>query len=117
MTNAHPITITPHPHRVRVMLGGTVLAETGRALSLQEASYPPVLYLPRDDVRAELFAKTERSTHCPYKGEASYYTARAGGEERRDCAWSYEAPLPGVAAIAGHLAFYPDRVDSIAEIE
>ncbi len=103
----HPITITPNPGRVRVRLGGQVVADTTRALRLQEASYPPVLYLPREDADMALLAKSARRTHCPYKGDASYYGA--------DVAWSYEAPFPAVAAIAGHLAFYPDRVEAIEE--
>jgi uncharacterized protein (DUF427 family) len=109
----HPITIEPNPNRVRVMLGGTILAETTKALTLREASYPPVLYVPREDVQADLIEPSERRSHCPHKGDASYFTLTAGGLVRRDAAWSYETPRPAVAAIAGHLAFYPDKVDAI----
>lgn len=111
----HPITITPHPRPVRVSLNGVVVAESGAALSLREASYPPVLYIPRADIRAELFSASARSSTCPYKGRASYHTLTVGGVARPDVAWSYEEPYPAVAAIAGHLAFYPDRVDVTEE--
>jgi len=113
----HPITIAPNPKRVRVTLGGTVIAETTRALTLREASYPAVQYIPREDARMALYARTGRATHCPYKGDASYYTVQAGGRSAENAAWSYEAPFPAMAQIAGHLAFYPDRVDAIEEME
>ena len=111
----HPITITPNPNRVRVRLGGQVVAETRRALTLREASYPPVQYIPREDARMALLRRTDRVTHCPYKGDASYFTIEAGGRRAENAAWSYEHPYPAMAAIAGHLAFYPDRVDAIKE--
>lgn len=113
---AHPITITPNPHRVRVLVGGAVVAETSAALTLQEASYPPVQYIPRADIKAEMFTPSTRSSHCPYKGDASYLGVEAGGRVVENVAWSYERPFPAVAAIAGHLAFYPDRVDAIEEV-
>ncbi len=109
----HPITITPTPQRVRIRLGGEVVAETTRALTLQEASYPPVQYIPREDARMDLLTRTPRSTHCPYKGDASYYSVAAGGRQAENAVWSYESPFPAMAQIAGHLAFYPDRVDAI----
>ena len=109
----HPIAITPQPGRVRVRVGGTVVAETTRALALAEADYPAVLYVPREDARWEAFRSNPRSTHCPYKGTASYYDLVAEGGTRPAAVWSYEAPYPAVAAIQGHLAFYPDRVDAI----
>jgi uncharacterized protein (DUF427 family) len=112
----HPITIAPNPNRIRVVLGGTIVAETTRALTLKEGSYPPVFYIPREDVQLDLFDRTERRSHCPYKGDASYYTVTGGGLERRDAAWSYEAPLPVAREIAGHMAFYPNKVDAIEEL-
>lgn len=112
---SHPITIAPNPKRVRVTLGGTVVAETARALTLREAGYGPVQYVPRGDVRMALLTRTSRSTHCPYKGDAGYYSIEAGGRRAENAVWSYEAPFPAVAEIAGHLAFYPDRVDAIDE--
>jgi uncharacterized protein (DUF427 family) len=112
----HPITITPNPKRLRVTFAGQVVAETTRALTLQEASYPPVHYIPREDTDAALLKRTERSTHCPYKGDASYYSIEAGGRRAENAIWSYEAPFPAMQQIAGHLAFYPDRVDRIEEM-
>jgi uncharacterized protein (DUF427 family) len=113
----HPITIVPNPKRVRVTFAGRVVAETSRALTLAEASYPPVLYIPREDAEMALFQRTERSTHCPYKGDANYFTLDAGGGRTAENAvWSYETPYPAMAAIAGHLAFYPNRVDAIEEL-
>ncbi|MEN0075053.1 MAG: DUF427 domain-containing protein [Paracraurococcus sp.] len=112
----HPIAIEPNPKRVRVTFNGQVVAESGRALTLREASYPPVQYIPREDAAMALLRRTERSTHCPYKGDAAYYSIEAGGRRAENAIWSYEAPYPAVAAIAGHLAFYPDRVDGIEEL-
>ena len=109
----HPISITPTPQQVRVLLGGQVVAETTRAVTLQEASYPPVQYIPRADANMALLEKTTRSTHCPYKGDASYYSIAAGGKRAENAVWSYEAPFPAMAGIEGYLAFYPDRVDAI----
>ncbi len=113
----HPIAIVPNPHRLRVTFGGTVIAETTRALTLTEASYPPVQYIPREDADMALLRRTQRSTHCPYKGDASYFTLALGdGRTAENAVWSYESPYPAMAAIAGHLAFYPDRVDAIEAI-
>jgi uncharacterized protein (DUF427 family) len=109
----HPITITPTPQRVRVLLGGQVVAETTRALTLREAQYPPVQYIPREDAAMALLRPSPRSTHCPYKGDASYYSIEAGGKRAENAAWSYENPFPAMAEIKGHLAFYPDRVEAI----
>lgn len=111
----HPITISPNTRRVRVTVRGAVIADSARALMLQESTYKPVLYIPRKDVRMELLTRTSHSTHCPYKGEASYYSARVGERVSENAAWSYEQPYPAMAEIAGHLAFYPDRVDAIEE--
>ncbi|MFT8243027.1 DUF427 domain-containing protein [Roseomonas sp. BN140053] len=111
----HPITMEPNPNRVRVSLGGQVVADTTRALTLREANYPPVFYIPREDAAMALFHRTDHSTQCPFKGEASYFSLDAGGRRAENAVWSYEQPFPAVAAIAGHLAFYPTRVDSIEE--
>ncbi|ARP98762.1 DUF427 domain-containing protein [Pseudorhodoplanes sinuspersici] len=112
--NSHPITITPAEHRVRITHGGQVIADTRRALALKEASYPVVHYIPREDVDMSLLNRTEHSTHCPYKGDAAYYTIEAGDHTAANAIWTYEAPFSAVAEIEGHLAFYPQRVDSIA---
>ena len=112
----HPITITPNPKRIRVTFNGAVVAESARALTLQEASYPAVQYIPREDADPALLKRTERSTHCPYKGDASYYSIEADGRRAENAIWSYETPFPAMQQIAGHLAFYPDRVDRIEEV-
>jgi uncharacterized protein (DUF427 family) len=111
----HPITITPTPHRVRVLFGGEVVAETQRALTLKEANYPPVQYIPREDARMTRFHRTDHATHCPYKGDAGYFTLEAGGRRAENAVWTYDAPFPAMEAIAGYLAFYPNRVDAIEE--
>lgn len=113
----HPITITKNPHRIRVMLGGFIIAETTEALTLQEASLPPVHYIPREHVRMDLLEPTDRKTHCPYKGEASHFTATGGGLVRENAAWSHEAPYPAASAIAGYVSFYPSKVDAIEVFE
>src|SRR3954462_3739140 len=100
----HPITITPNAKRVRVTIGGQIVADTTHALSLKEASYPAVLYIPRADAKMDLFTKTDNSTHCPYKGDASYYSVSAGGKTAENAVWSYEAPFPAMAEIKEHLA-------------
>lgn len=113
----HPITITPSAKRVRVIFNGQVVADTRRALALREAAYSPVQYIPLADANMDLFARTAHSTHCPYKGDASYFTLSADGRTSENAVWSYEAPYPAVAEIKEHLAFYPDRVDRIEEVE
>jgi len=106
----HPITITPNPKRVRVSIDGLVIADTKRALTLKEAKYPPVQYLPRDDANLALMERTGRVTHCPYKGDANYFSIVADGKTIENSIWTYETPFPAMADIAGHLAFYPDKV-------
>ncbi|QGZ66526.1 DUF427 domain-containing protein [Paraburkholderia acidisoli] len=109
----HPITIEPAPARVVVKSGGRVIADTRRALALREASYPAVFYIPREDADLASLARTDHTSWCPYKGTASYYSITPGGERAGNAVWSYETPHDAVAAIKDHLAFYPDRVDSI----
>jgi uncharacterized protein (DUF427 family) len=111
----HPISITRNPRRVVVTLAGKVVADTREALTLREASYPPVQYIPRQDVDMALLARTDHATYCPYKGEASYYSLPLGGARSVNAVWTYESAHPAVAAIQDHLAFYPDRVDGIVE--
>ncbi|VCU72044.1 hypothetical protein PIGHUM_04139 [Pigmentiphaga humi] len=112
----HPITITPNTARIVVTAGGRTLADTRSALTLREADYPPVQYLPREDVDMTLLERTSHATYCPYKGDCAYYSIPAAGERADNAAWSYESPHAAAAQIAGYLAFYPDRVDSIEEI-
>lgn len=109
----HPITIEPSARRVTVMAAGKMIADSHDALILQEASYPPVYYIPRKDVAMAGLERSDHSTYCPYKGECSYYSIPSGGARAVNAVWSYEAPYAAVAAIKDHLAFYPDRVDSI----
>ena len=107
----HPITIRPTGTRVTVRVGGTVVATTDSALSLAEASYPVVQYIPVADVDQALLERTTSQTYCPYKGDASYYTVNVPGRTEPDVIWTYEHPYPSVAEIAGHLAFYRDRAE------
>lgn len=93
-----------------VRAGGAVLAETDAALELTEGSHPPVIYFPRDDVAMAFIERSPTRTSCPGKGEASHFTIVTKSGEIQDAAWSYETPKPGVAAIAGYLAFYPEKV-------
>src|SRR5690242_5235402 len=106
----HPITISANPRRVRVMAGDTVIADTTHALTLKEASYPAVQYVPRADAKMELLKRTDRVTHCPYKGDASYYSIAADGMTVENAIWTYETPFPAMTDISGYLAFYPDKV-------
>lgn len=106
----HPIDITPFPGRVVVRAGHKVVADSRQALTLKEASYPAVIYVPRSDADMTTLARSTHTTHCPYKGEASYFDLPTGPSGRNGV-WSYETPHEAVAAIAGHLAFYPDKVE------
>jgi uncharacterized protein (DUF427 family) len=111
----HPITIAPNPKRVRVSFSGQTIADTARALTLKEAGYPAVQYIPRADVAMDQLKPTTHSSHCPYKGDASYFTIAAGGSTAENAVWSYERPFPAMADIAGYVAFYRNRVESIEE--
>ena len=114
----HPprrIDIEACARRVRVELGGMVVADSTRTLLLREENHPPVHYFPRDDVRMDLLTRTDHSTHCPYKGDAGYWSVIAGGRTAKDAVWSYEHPIPAMVAIAGCLAFYRDRMDGWSE--
>ena len=111
----HPITIASNPARVVVSLGGRVIADTRAALTLREATYPPVQYVPRKDVDMSLLERTSHATYCPYKGDCAYYSIPLGGDRSVNAVWTYEAPYEAVEQIKNHLAFYPNRVDSIEE--
>lgn len=110
-TAEHPITITPTAGRVQVRVNGAVVADTRAALGLAESTYPVVQYIPLGDVDPAVLSCTDTRTYCPYKGEASYYSVNAGGTTVEDAIWTYEEPYPAVAAIAGHVAFYPNKAD------
>ncbi len=106
----HPITMVPAAGRVRALFHGHEIADSQDVVILREASYPPVAYFPREDVEMSVLARTERDTYCPYKGHASYFTIRRDGVIAENKVWTYETPHPGMDAIAGHVAFYPDAV-------
>ena len=110
----HPITITPNPRRVRVIAGGKVIADTTSAL--KEATYPVVNYIPRVDIDMSALKPTARETHCPYKGDASYFNIEADGRTLENAVWSYEKPFPAMNGIKDYLAFYPNKVDRIEEL-
>jgi uncharacterized protein (DUF427 family) len=111
----HPITIAPAKERVRVSFGGKVIADTARALTSREAGYKPVHYIPRQDADMALLQRTAHASHCPYKGDASYFTLVVEGRRSENAAWSYKQPFPAMAEIKEYLAFYPGRVDKIEE--
>ncbi|MCW3031795.1 MAG: hypothetical protein QOK19_1947 [Solirubrobacteraceae bacterium] len=110
----HPITIEANPARVLVRVGDTIVADTRAALTLREASYPPVQYVPLEDVDSSLLTATDHATYCPYKGDASYYTI-AVGEGGENAVWEYREPYAPVAEIKGHVAFYANRVQLTEE--
>jgi uncharacterized protein (DUF427 family) len=112
----HPITIVHNANRVRVSFGGMAIADTTRALTMREAGYAPMYYIPRADVVLDLLEPTTHASYCPYKGNANYFSIVAGGSIAENAVWSYEQPYPAMAEIAGHLAFYANRVDKIEEI-
>jgi uncharacterized protein (DUF427 family) len=111
----HPISIERNPARVVVSVAGRVIADTRNALMLREADYPPVQYIPREDVDLTQLERTDHATYCPYKGDCSYYSVPAGEKKSVNAVWTYEDPYPAVAQIKGYVAFYPDKVDEIAE--
>jgi len=111
----HPITIEPNPAQIVVSIAGRVVADTRDGLTLREASYPPVQYIPLKDVDVSLLERTKHATYCPYKGECSYYSIPVGGRKSINAVWTYESPFPAVAQIKDHVAFFPDRVDEIME--
>jgi uncharacterized protein (DUF427 family) len=106
----HPITIELHEGRVVVRAGERVVADTEAALELAEAGYPIVFYVPFDDVDSHALERSDSTTYCPYKGDASYFTVRTDDDVLKDVAWCYEKPYDAVSQIRGYVAFYPDRV-------
>jgi len=111
----HPIFIQRNPARIVVSVAGSVIADTRNAVTLREADYPPVQYIPREDVDLSQLKRTDHVTYCPYKGDCNYYSVPAGGRKSVNAVWTYENPYAAVAQIKGHVAFYPDRVDKISE--
>jgi uncharacterized protein (DUF427 family) len=113
----HPIDISPSRAHIVVRVAGRVVADTRRSLSLSEASYSAVHYIPRDDVDMSLLERTDHQTYCPYKGECSYFSIPLGGERSKNAVWTYEHPYDAVTPIREYLAFYPTRVDAIEDSE
>jgi len=109
----HPITVEPSDRQVTVTFNGKTIAESSMALRMQESTYSPVYYVPLADVDPAVITHTGHSTHCPYKGEASYYSVTVGIESAENAIWTYEAPYEAVAAIKDHVAFYTDKMDSV----
>jgi uncharacterized protein (DUF427 family) len=108
----HPITIEPTAGRVQVRVNGELIADTTAALELREATLPVVQYIPLGDVVQERLTRTDTGSYCPFKGEASYYSVTTtSGDTVKDAIWTYEQPYPAVAAIAGHVAFYPNKAE------
>lgn len=111
----HPIIVEPASSRVVVTVAGRIIADTRAALALRESTYPPVFYIPREDVDMTLLERTNNATYCPYKGVCAYYSIPVGGDRSINAVWTYEAPYAAVEGIKDHLAFYPSRVDSLEE--
>jgi uncharacterized protein (DUF427 family) len=115
-SHPHAITIEPNRNRVQVTFNGTVIANTSRALVLREGPLPPTQYIPREDVNMSCLRPTTHSTHCPFKGDASYFTVSVGDKTAENAVWTYEAPFPAVADIKDYVAFYPEKMDAIEEL-
>ena len=109
------ITIEPNPNRVIVTFNGRTIADTTHALVMRATDSPPVQYIPREDADMARLERTAHMTHCPYKGDAAYFSIRAGDRLAPNAVWTYEAPYPAMTAIKGHLAFSTERVDAIEE--
>ena len=112
----HSITVSQAEGKVRVTVGGKIVAESTRALRLEEKGYPAVYYLPRNDADMSLLVPTTHYTYCPYKGDCTYYSIPIGGAKSEYAVWTYEKPYEAVADIKECLAFYPPRVDAIEVI-
>ncbi len=107
-----PPRIEPSVDRIRVEFAGREVARSDRALRVLETSHPPVFYVPLADIAADSLQLTPTNSFCEFKGRASYYTLRVGGEESIDAGWTYLDPSPGYQDLKGAVAFYPGRVDA-----
>ena len=107
----HPITVTANPKRLQVVYNGHVIVDSERALTLQESTYPAVIYFPREDAEMAFFGRTDHKTHCPYKGDASYFSLNMDGRLAENSVWTYEEPYPAMEEIRGYLAFYANQVE------
>lgn len=115
-SHPHAITIEKNPHRVTVSFHGTVIAETTQALILKEGPLPPATYIPRQDVQMSYLRRTDHSTHCPFKGKASYYSVHVGDQQADNAVWTYETPIDAVAQIKDYLSVYVDKLDVSEEL-
>jgi len=109
--SAHAVILEPSPRRVRVTFSGETIADSSNMQLLHEDGHLPIYYFPIEDVRTDLLEKTDHSTHCPYKGDASYWTVRVGDREAENAVWGYEDPLPAQPGLKGLVAFYWGRMD------
>lgn len=112
----HAITIEKNPNRIKVTFNGIVVADTTKALVLKEGPLPPANYIPREDVHMSYLQRTDHSTHCPFKGNASYFSVHVGGKTAENAVWTYEAPIESVAPIKDYVVFYPEKMDGIEEL-
>lgn len=111
----HAITIEKNPNRVKVSFHGTVIADTTEALVLKEGPLPPANYIPRRDVQMTYLRRTDHSTHCPFKGNAAYFSVRVGDQTADNAVWTYETPIDSVAQIKDCLSFYKEKLDVTEE--
>ena len=109
----HRVDLSPVRQRVRVTFAGETIADSSHPVAVDESNHGRVLYLPRADVRMDLLTRTEHTSHCPFKGDASYWTVTVGDKTAQNAVWSYEQPFDEAAGLRDLLAFYPDRVDAI----
>lgn len=114
--HAHAITIEKNPNRIKVTFNGTVVADTEQALVLKEGPLPPVNYIPREDVQMSYLQQSNHSTHCPFKGDASYFTLSVNDKIADNAVWTYESPIETVAQIKDYVVFYPEKMESIEEL-
>lgn len=111
--HVHAITIEKNPNRLKVTFNGEVIADSAQALILKEGPMPPANYIPREDVKMSYLQRSDHSTHCPFKGDASYFSIKVKDREAKNAVWTYETPIESVAGIKDYLVFYPDKMDSI----
>jgi uncharacterized protein (DUF427 family) len=111
----HPITIEASGEHVVVRVAGREIANSRSALTLREANYPPVIYVPASEMNLAELERTDHTTYCPYKGQCSYYDIPSGGDKSKRAVWSYEHPYDAVSQIKNHFAFYASRIDSIEQ--
>lgn len=114
--NPHAIVIEKNPNRVKVTFAGKLIADSNRALVLREGKLPPVVYFPREDADMTWLQRTNHSTHCPFKGNATYFSIHVQGKSAENAVWTYESPIPAVAGIKDHFAFYKEKMDRIEEL-